>query len=252
MMAQYLMALLSARRPGAARGGTGSDPFAELFGGPGPFGAFGAGGQGHGGDGRWGDYVFNQEALDRIITQIMENSNSGRPVPATNEIIENLPREVLEAGSPRLQNDCAVCKDQFKLETEDPEEQVVVTLPCKHPFHEGCILPWLKSSGTCPVCRYALIPQPEHHSPGQGPAGNNGSRPTSPSGGSPDASGGNGNGRNGNSHGSGNGSSNSGGGIFGSFFGSRQSGHSNGRRSSAGQSSASSRRIPGAWGDSVD
>lgn len=63
MMAQYLMALLSARRPGAARSGTGSDPFAELFGGPGPFGAFGAGGQGHGGDGRWGDYVFNQEGM---------------------------------------------------------------------------------------------------------------------------------------------------------------------------------------------
>ena len=25
-------------------------------------------------NGRWGDYVFNQEALDQIITQIMENS----------------------------------------------------------------------------------------------------------------------------------------------------------------------------------
>jgi len=39
----------------------------------------------------------------------------------------------------------------------------VVTLPCKHPFHEPCIIPWLKSSGTCPVCRHALVPQPEHH-----------------------------------------------------------------------------------------
>lgn len=112
-------------------------------------------------------------ALDQIITQIMENSNTGRPVPATDEIIENLPREVLEAGckklppffihpirtdahlciAPQLQKDCAVCKDQFKLETDDPDEQVVVTLPCKHPFHEGCIIPWIKSSGTCPVCR---------------------------------------------------------------------------------------------------
>ena len=57
-------------------------------------------------------------------------------------------------SAPLLEKDCAVCKDQFKLETEDPDEQVVVSLPCKHPFHEGCILPWLKSSGTCPVCRY--------------------------------------------------------------------------------------------------
>jgi len=84
--------------------------------------------------------------------------------------------------APLLQKDCAVCKEQFKLETEDPNERVIVTLPCKHPFHEPCILPWLKSSGTCPVCRWAflvpfilstillspykshaLVPQPEHN-----------------------------------------------------------------------------------------
>lgn len=46
-----------------------------------------------------------------------------------------------------------MCKEQFQLGTEDPDEQIVVTLPCKHPFHEPCIMPWLKSSGTCPVCR---------------------------------------------------------------------------------------------------
>ncbi len=54
-----------------------------------------------------------------------------------------------------------MCKDQFQLATEDPDEQIVITLPCKHPFHQPCILPWLKSSGTCPVCRYALVPQPD-------------------------------------------------------------------------------------------
>jgi len=56
-----------------------------------------------------------------------------------------------------------VCKDQFQLSTEDPDEQIVVQLPCKHSFHQPCILPWLKSSGTCPVCRYALVPQPDHN-----------------------------------------------------------------------------------------
>jgi len=56
-----------------------------------------------------------------------------------------------------LELDCAVCKDQFILGTEDPDEQIVVTLPCNHPFHMPCILPWLKSSGTCPVCRYVHV-----------------------------------------------------------------------------------------------
>ena len=115
-------------------------------------------------------------ALDQIMTQLMENSSS-HPVPASEEVIEKLPREILEEKckrlrvtftrpnaaphdslpffciAPILEKDCAVCKEQFQLGTEDPDEQIVVTLPCKHPFHQPCIVPWLKSSGTCPVCR---------------------------------------------------------------------------------------------------
>ncbi|KAJ3534464.1 hypothetical protein NM688_g7132 [Phlebia brevispora] len=136
LMLQYLLAML--QQPGG-RG----DQFLEMFGGAHPSGAE---------TGRWGDYVFNQEALDQIITQIMENSQA-HPVAATEEIMKKLPRDVLEEGSPLLDKDCAICKDQFTLTTEDPDEQVIVTLPCKHPFHEPCIMPWLKSSGTCPVCR---------------------------------------------------------------------------------------------------
>ncbi|KAH9178668.1 hypothetical protein EDB89DRAFT_1927811 [Lactarius sanguifluus] len=158
LMAQYLLAMLTQR---AGREGH-ADPFGGLglLGGP--------------EDGRWGDYVFNQEALDQIITQIMEQGNSSRPVPATDEVMTELQREVLEEGSPLLERDCAVCKEQFSLTTEDPDDQVIVTLPCTHPFHEGCIMPWLKSSGTCPVCRFQLVPQPEHHPP-NGPASGSGS-----------------------------------------------------------------------------
>ncbi|EIW64009.1 uncharacterized protein TRAVEDRAFT_55066 [Trametes versicolor FP-101664 SS1] len=164
MLAQYLLALM-----GPGRGG---DPFSDMLG-----GMFGPAGMPPGGaeSGRWGDYVFNQEALDQIISQIMENSNAHQPVPATEDALEKLPREVLEEGSPLLEKDCAVCKDQFSLQSEDPDELVVVTLPCKHPFHETCIMPWLKNSGTCPVCRYQLVPQPDPHSgPGAPQAGSSG------------------------------------------------------------------------------
>ncbi|KAL4069850.1 hypothetical protein V8B97DRAFT_1918289 [Scleroderma yunnanense] len=140
VLAQYLLTLL-ASNPNARRGG----PFSEIF------------GQG----GRWGDYVFNEEALDQIMTQLMENSTAGRPVPATEDILLKLPRDVLTEGSPLLGKDCAVCKEQFTLYPEDDGELIVVTLPCNHPFHQDCILPWLKSSGTCPVCRYQLVAQPQ-------------------------------------------------------------------------------------------
>ena len=68
-----------------------------------------------------------------------------------------LRRSIHDILAATLERDCAVCKETFKLEAEDPDELVVVTLPCKHPFHEPCIIPWLKSSGTCPVCRYVLV-----------------------------------------------------------------------------------------------
>ncbi|KAI0361065.1 hypothetical protein OH77DRAFT_1585238 [Trametes cingulata] len=163
MLAQYLLALMGPGRAG--------DPFAELLG-----GMFGPAGMPPGAEsGRWGDYVFNQEALDQIISQIMENSNAHQPVPATEEVIEKLPREVLEEGSSLLDKDCAVCKEQFSLQAEDPDDLVVISLPCHHPFHENCILPWLKTSGTCPVCRYQLVPQPASHPPGPGPPRSSGS-----------------------------------------------------------------------------
>ncbi|KAI0003730.1 hypothetical protein BJV74DRAFT_811342 [Russula compacta] len=161
LMAQYLLAMLSQR---AGREGL-ADPFSGF--------SF----VGNPEDGRMGDYVFNQEALDQIITQIMEQGNSSRPVPATEDVMQQLHREVLEEGSPLLERECAVCKDQFALNTEDPDDQVIVTLPCKHPFHEGCIMPWLKSSATCPVCRFQLVPQPEHHPPNGAASGSGGPPP---------------------------------------------------------------------------
>lgn len=68
-----------------------------------------------------------------------------------------------QSTAPLLEKDCAVCKEQFNYQAEDPDERIVVSLPCKHPFHEPCIMPWLKSSGTCPVCRYVYLHQPFQH-----------------------------------------------------------------------------------------
>ncbi|KAK2080326.1 hypothetical protein QBZ16_000179 [Prototheca wickerhamii] len=45
---------------------------------------------------------------------------------------------------------CTVCHDAFKPGDE------VIELPCNHCFHEDCLLPWLQSHNTCPVCRLEL------------------------------------------------------------------------------------------------
>ncbi|EPQ60105.1 hypothetical protein GLOTRDRAFT_118519 [Gloeophyllum trabeum ATCC 11539] len=243
LMMQYLISMLS-QRPGQPGG---RDPLGGLGG---LFGPMFGGAEG----GRWGDYVFSQEALDQIMTQLMENSNAHRPVPAPEDVVAKLPREVLQEGSPLLEKDCAVCKEQFKLGTEDPDEQIVVTLPCKHPFHEPCILPWLKSSGTCPVCRFALVPQNNENSSGSPPAGGSrgpGSRPGSPSNNRPRSPG------SGGSQGGGGG----GGGLLSSLLshlnplqhsnngGGGSSGPSRSRSDPEGNSGS---HLPGSWSEPVD
>jgi E3 ubiquitin-protein ligase RNF115/126 len=151
------------------------------------------GGAPMGDNGQFGDYVLNNEALDQIISNLMEQSNGNRPVPAPEDMVDKLPRIVVTPGSPLLSKECAVCKEDFSLtdalppdstsdsssstsqptssDATETQPSVVVTLPCPgaHAFHEDCILPWLKSSGTCPVCRYELVPQPKHQGPPGGP-----------------------------------------------------------------------------------
>ncbi|KAL6599280.1 hypothetical protein ACP70R_045774 [Stipagrostis hirtigluma subsp. patula] len=61
---------------------------------------------------------------------------------------------------------CTIC-----LETFLPREQVVIT-PCDHVFHQGCIAPWVKGHGTCPVCRFALCER--RHAAGAGGDGGGG------------------------------------------------------------------------------
>ena len=48
-------------------------------------------------------------------------------------------------------NECAVCVCEFK------QKEVLVLLKCTHVYHEDCLLPWLKRSGTCPTCRAAVV-----------------------------------------------------------------------------------------------
>jgi len=46
--------------------------------------------------------------------------------------------------------DCQVCFDHFQ------DEDTLYKLPCKHMFHEACIMPWLEKHNTCPSCRAEL------------------------------------------------------------------------------------------------
>lgn len=101
---------------------------------------------------RSGDAVYTQEALDNIISQLMEQNTSNAPPPATEEAIAALPKKQLDEKmlGPEGKGECSVCMDDVTLGDE------VVQLPCSHWFHEQCASIWLKEHNTCPICRKGI------------------------------------------------------------------------------------------------
>ena len=53
----------------------------------------------------------------------------------------------LDSIIPTETDECSICKDIFS------EEESAAILPCKHLFHENCILLWLYIKGGCALCR---------------------------------------------------------------------------------------------------
>lgn len=54
---------------------------------------------------------------------------------------------------------CAICLEDFE------PRQIVMLTPCNHMFHEECIVPWVKSHGQCPVCRFAICDRIKNRTP---------------------------------------------------------------------------------------
>ena len=104
-----------------------------------------------------GDAVFTDEALDRIISQMMDQQGGAgsAPGPATAAAIAALPRK--QADKDMVGTDgkaeCSVCMDAVLLGDE------VTVLPCKHWFHGECVGAWLKEHDTCPHCRQGIMPK---------------------------------------------------------------------------------------------
>lgn len=128
-------------------------------------------------DGVHGDAVYSQEGLDRIITRLMEqNPQSNAPPPASEETIAKLPRKRLDEQmlGPELKGECTICIDEMNLGDE------AIVLPCKHWFHEECVVLWLKEHNTCPICR-APIDGEAAGQAGRGEAANPSSLPAATS-----------------------------------------------------------------------
>lgn len=103
-----------------------------------------------------GDAVYTQEALDRVISQLMEqHSTSTAPGPASAAAIAALPKIKLDKS--KLDKDgkaeCSICMESLEVGIE------VLELPCKHWFHGECVSAWLREHDVCPLCRRGIMPK---------------------------------------------------------------------------------------------
>ncbi|KAG2241875.1 hypothetical protein Bca4012_084653 [Brassica carinata] len=118
--------------------------------------------------GHLGDYFFGP-GLEQLIQQLAENDPNryGTP-PASKSAVDGLPTVKVSKDTTLKDemNQCAVCMDEF----EDGGD--VKQMPCKHVFHQDCLMPWLQLHNSCPVCRYELpTDDPDYERRGQGQGG---------------------------------------------------------------------------------
>ncbi|KAK7311545.1 hypothetical protein RJT34_09762 [Clitoria ternatea] len=93
--------------------------------------------------------VFNL-VLAIFITVIHEETNMSqvRMVPASKTAIESLQKAKLQDNA--TMEKCTICLTEF-----DKDAQVLL-MPCKHVYHEECLIQWLQASHMCPLCRYPM------------------------------------------------------------------------------------------------
>lgn len=93
----------------------------------------------------------NRSFLEDLINSLEEDIHDPptRLQGASQEFVDMLDR--VNRKKLDKEDDCAICKVPY---LED-EYCLVVELPCKgkHRFDLECVGPWLRSKGTCPMCR---------------------------------------------------------------------------------------------------
>lgn len=96
-----------------------------------------------------GDYVdaAEYEALLQNLAESDSGARRGAP-PAAKAAVEGLENVVI--GKEEKAMVCAICKDLVNV------GEVAKNLPCGHGYHSECIVPWLGSRNSCPVCRFEL------------------------------------------------------------------------------------------------
>ncbi|KAI9075650.1 hypothetical protein K1719_042400 [Acacia pycnantha] len=85
------------------------------------------------------------------LTEIMEQSMQQlNMIPTSKEAIASLKK--LETLNDEVKaNMCSICMEGFEEDFGD-----ISAMPCNHFYHHNCIVTWLETNHTCPLCRFQM------------------------------------------------------------------------------------------------
>eukprot|EP00128_Syssomonas_multiformis_P004447 Colp12_sorted_trinity150504_noHs@33892 len=86
-----------------------------------------------------------QAQLQSLFTQ-----RPGGAPPASRLAFDELGDFIVEEKHVAEKVECQICLEPLKLNDSCKE------MPCRHVFHDLCLLDWLKKRNSCPLCRHEL------------------------------------------------------------------------------------------------
>lgn len=100
-------------------------------------------------------FSFDDQLETSLSASLDEAPTSRKPTQVA--FLRNLPTSHLDASQveeraafgaadPRCY--CAICREAFVA------GDALKQMPCNHEFHQECIVTWLQSNNTCPICRW--------------------------------------------------------------------------------------------------
>ncbi|EDW24827.1 GL24353 [Drosophila persimilis] len=94
---------------------------------------------------------FNRQ-YHRLLLRAVMNVDIEIGIPrATQDVIASLPfRKVRESELVGVDPKCSVCMESLQA------GEILKSMPCKHEFHDQCLIRWLKESYSCLLCRFQL------------------------------------------------------------------------------------------------
>ncbi|GMH13673.1 hypothetical protein Nepgr_015514 [Nepenthes gracilis] len=94
-----------------------------------------------------GDYVDAAD-YEALLQNLVETEERRGAPPASKSAVSAL--RTVEIKLEEGDYVCSVCKDAVKV------GELATELPCGHGYHGDCIVPWLGTRNSCPVCRFEL------------------------------------------------------------------------------------------------